>query len=39
MVNSFLMRNGLPIYANGSGYDPAWENQGVSATIQAATRV
>lgn len=34
MVNSFLMRNGLPIYAAGSGYDPAWENQGVSATIQ-----
>lgn len=34
MVNSFLMRNGLPIYANGSGYEPAWENQGVSATIQ-----
>ena len=32
MVNSFLMRNGLPIYAAGSGYDPAWENQGVSAT-------
>ncbi len=34
MVNSFLMRNGLPIYAAGSGYDPEWENQGVSATIQ-----
>ena len=34
MVNSFLMRNGLPIYAAGSGYDPDWENQGVSATIQ-----
>lgn len=34
MVNSFLMRNGLPIYAEGSGYDPDWENQGVSATIQ-----
>lgn len=34
MVNSFLMRNGLPIYAQGSGYDPEWENQGVAATIQ-----
>lgn len=34
MVNSFLMRNGLPIYDAASGYDPAWENQGVSATIQ-----
>lgn len=34
MVNSFLMRNGLPIYAAGSGYDPAWEDQGVAATIQ-----
>ncbi len=34
MVNSYLMRNGLPIYAAGSGYDPAWEDQGVSATIQ-----
>lgn len=34
MVNSFLMRNGLPIYANGSGYDPEWEKQGVVATLQ-----
>lgn len=34
MVASFLMRNGLPIYAAGSGYDPAWENQGVDATLQ-----
>lgn len=34
MVNSFLMRNGLPIYAAGSGYDPEWENQGVTATLQ-----
>lgn len=34
MVCSFLMRNGLPIYADGSGYDPEWENQGVTATIQ-----
>lgn len=34
LVNSFLMRNGLPIYAAGSGYDPTWENQGVKATLQ-----
>ncbi len=34
MVNSFLMRNGLPIYANGSGYDPDWEKDGVNATLQ-----
>lgn len=34
MVCSFLMSNGLPIYAQGSGYDPAWENQGVDATLQ-----
>lgn len=34
MVNSFLMENGLPIYASGSGYDENWENQGVSATLQ-----
>ena len=34
MVASFLMRNGLPIYAAGSGYDPAWEDQGVTATLQ-----
>ncbi|MCM1111265.1 MAG: RagB/SusD family nutrient uptake outer membrane protein [Clostridium sp.] len=34
MVNSFLMRNGLPIYAAGSGYDSNWENDGVSATLQ-----
>lgn len=34
MVASFLMRNGLPIYAAGSGYDPAWENEGVTATLQ-----
>lgn len=34
MVNSFLMRNGLPIYASGSGYDTDWENQGVTATLQ-----
>ncbi len=34
MVNSFLMRNGLPIYASGSGYDSNWEKQGVTATLQ-----
>ncbi|MCM1484274.1 MAG: RagB/SusD family nutrient uptake outer membrane protein [Muribaculaceae bacterium] len=34
MVNSFLMSNGLPIYAAGSGYDPAWEDQGVDANLQ-----
>lgn len=34
LVNSCLMENGLPIYANGSGYDPEWENLGVTATLQ-----
>lgn len=34
LVNSFLMRNGLPIYASGSGYNPEWEKQGVKATLQ-----
>ncbi len=34
LVNSFLMSNGLPIYAAGSGYDANWENQGVTATLQ-----
>ncbi|MCH5232857.1 MAG: RagB/SusD family nutrient uptake outer membrane protein [Muribaculaceae bacterium] len=34
MVNSFVMQNGLPFYAAGSGYDPNWENQGVTATLQ-----
>lgn len=34
LVNSFLMRNGLPIYAAGSGYDPEWEKEGISATLQ-----
>ena len=33
MVNSFLMRNGLPIYAAGSGYDPEWEKVGVNTTL------
>lgn len=34
MVQSFLMMNGLPVYAAGSGFDPEWENQGVKATLQ-----
>ena len=34
LVNAYLMRNGLPIYATGSGYDPEWEKQGVKATLQ-----
>ncbi|MCI9608374.1 MAG: RagB/SusD family nutrient uptake outer membrane protein [Muribaculaceae bacterium] len=34
LVNSFVMENGLPIYAPGSGYDENWELQGVSATLQ-----
>lgn len=34
MVNSFLMRNGLPYYAAGSGYNSDWEKQGVNATLQ-----
>lgn len=34
LVNSFLMRNGLPIYAANSGYDENWEKDGVTATLQ-----
>ena len=34
MVNSFLMRNGLPIYDSNSGYDKEWEKEGVNATLQ-----
>lgn len=34
MIRSFVMANGLPIYAAGSGYEENWENQGVSATLQ-----
>ena len=34
LVNSYVMRNGLPIYASGSGYDPEWENQGIEASLQ-----
>lgn len=34
LVNSFLMRSGLPIYAAGSNYDLEWEKQGISATLQ-----
>lgn len=33
MVNSFLMRNGLPVYAAGSGYNPEWEKEGVNSTL------
>ena len=34
LVNSFVMQNGLPIYATGSGYDEEWEKAGVKATLQ-----
>ncbi|HZJ80894.1 MAG TPA: RagB/SusD family nutrient uptake outer membrane protein [Dysgonamonadaceae bacterium] len=34
LVNSFLMRNGLPIYAAGSNYDTEWEKEGITATLQ-----
>ena len=34
LVNSFLMKNGLPIYDTASGYDPEWEKKGISATLQ-----
>ena len=34
LVNSFLMRNGLPIYDSNSGYQEAWEKQSVKATLQ-----
>ena len=34
VVNSFVMRNGLPIYAAGSGYDAEWEKEGITATLQ-----
>lgn len=34
MVNSFLMRNGLPIYANESGYNSEWEKEGVNKTLE-----
>lgn len=34
LVNSYVMQNGLPFYAAGSGFDPNWENQGVTATLQ-----
>ena len=34
MVNSFLMRNGLPVYADGSGYDGNWEKNGVNSTLK-----
>ncbi len=28
------MRNGLPVYASGSGYKSHWEKEGVVATVQ-----
>ena len=34
MVNSFVMQNGLPIYASNSGYDTNWEDLGIKATLQ-----
>lgn len=34
LVNAFVMRNGLPIYASGSGYNSDWENEGITATLQ-----
>lgn len=34
LVNSYLMRNGLPIYDSASGYDTEWEKQGITATLQ-----
>ena len=34
LVNSFVMRNGLPIYDANSGYDAEWEKEGVTATLQ-----
>lgn len=33
MINSYLMRNGLPIYAQNSEYNPEWENQGLTQTL------
>ncbi len=34
LVNSFLMRNGLPIYAAGSNYNLDWEKEGTAKTLQ-----
>ena len=34
LVNSFLMSNGLPIYASGSGYNSDWEKESIAATLQ-----
>jgi starch-binding outer membrane protein, SusD/RagB family len=34
LVNSFLMTNGLPIYASGSGYNSDWEKESIAATLQ-----
>ena len=34
LVNSFLMRNGLPFYNSGSGYDPKWEEGTITDMLQ-----
>lgn len=34
LVNSFLMRNGLPFYDSGSGYNASWEQQNITAMLQ-----
>ena len=34
LVNSFLMKNGLPIYDKESGYNADWEKEGVNATLK-----
>lgn len=33
MVESFLMKNGLPIYASNSGYNKEWEKEGINKTL------
>ena len=34
LVNTFLMRNGLPIYAAASGYNADWEKETITKTLQ-----
>lgn len=34
LVNSFLMRNGYPIYDSRSGYNKDWEKKDITATLQ-----
>lgn len=34
LVNSFVMRNGYPIYDSRSGYKKEWEEQTITATLQ-----